>query len=98
MRDFKNIELLKFIPLKQKYKTDNCLLNPPKKNDVVSIWIKANIGYNYDGQSFYNDGKWVDNKTKKINTRIDVNSKWETSLQTIYINGKIFVEDNGLLE
>ena len=53
MRDFKNIELLKFIPLKQKYKTENCLLNPPKKNDIVLNWIKTNIGYSNDGKSFY---------------------------------------------
>lgn len=96
MKDFKNIELLKFIPLKKKYKNQNCFLNPPKKNDIVSIWIKSNIGFTYDGQSFYDDGKWIDNKTKEINTRIDAESKWETSLNQIYINGKIFVEDNGL--
>ena len=81
---------------KKKYKKQNCFLNPPKKNDLVSIWIKSNIGFTYDGLSFFDDGKWIDNKTKEINTRIDAESKWETSLSQIYINGKIFVEDNGL--
>jgi hypothetical protein len=96
VKDFKNIELLKFIPLEKKYKYQNCFLNPPKKNDVVYILIESNIGLTYDGQSFYDDGKWIDNKTKEINTRIDAKSKWETSLGQIYIDGKIFVEDNGL--
>ena len=96
MKDFNKIELLKFISLKKKYKKQNCFLNPPKKNDLVSIWIKSNIGFTYDGLSFFDDGKWIDNKTKEINTRIDAESKWETSLSQIYINGKIFVEDNGL--
>lgn len=96
MKDFETIEIIKFIPLKKAYQKKYCLLTPPKKPSVVSIWNKSNTGYTYGGKSFYDNGKWIENNTKDENTRIDEFSKWEISLDRIYINRKIFVEDSGL--
>ena len=96
MKDFETIEIIKFIPLKKAYQKKYCLLAPPKKPSVVSIWNKSNTGYTYGGKSFYDNGKWIENNTKEENTRIDEFSKWEISLDRIYINRKIFVEDSGL--
>ena len=99
MKDFRTITLLDFIPLKKQYIKKNCLLSPPSEPNLVLIWNKKNADYlECDGQSYYENGKWIDNKTKQENKTIDEFSKWETSLDRIYIKGKIFIEDANLKE
>lgn len=97
LKDFKKIELVKFIPLGFKSIYKNCLLEPPKKNKEVSIWNKSgSIGYKSEDNAFYENGEWFDSKTKLISTKINTETIWEIYPKKIYIDGKIFIEDKGL--
>lgn len=93
IKEFTDIKPIPFISLTKAYKSDYCLLNPPKIPILVSVSNKSRTGYVYDGKSYYEDGKWIDNKTGEVNSRIDAFSKWEISFDRVYVNGRIFIED-----
>ena len=96
LKDFKKIQKVNFIPLKGKYKKGYCIANPPNNTTVVRVWFKEKIGYTNPTKCYFKDGLWYDENSNKQIFTIDEFSKWEILVNRVYINGKVFLEDNGI--